>query len=94
VSHKNYAITVFSVLITALGGVLAGCTNDRRAETAPPEMVSNISVIVVQKTTVPGRLEAVGTVRAVQTSQVSSQMMGNIVEMRSRAERPCTGDYQ
>jgi RND family efflux transporter MFP subunit len=71
-------------LITALGGVLAGCTNDRRAETAPPEMVSNISVIVVQKTTVPGRLEAVGTVRAVQTSQVSSQMMGNIVEMRAR----------
>ena len=82
-SHKNYAITVFSVLITALGGVLAGCTNERRAETAPPEMVSNISVIVVQKTTVPDWLEAVGSVKAAQTTQVSSQMMGNIVEIRT-----------
>ncbi len=82
-SHKNCAITVFSILITALGGVLAGCSNERRTETAPPEMVSNISVTVVQRTTVPGWLEAVGTVRAAQTSQVSSQMMGNIVEIRA-----------
>ncbi len=82
-SRKNYAITVFSVLIAALGGVLAGCTNERRAETTLPEMVNNISVVVVQKTTVPGWLETVGTVRAAQTSQVSSQMMGDIVEIRA-----------
>ena len=81
-SHKDYAITVLSVLITALSGVLAGCTNERRAETAPPETVGNISVIVAQKTTVPDWLEAVGTVRAAQTSQVSSQTMGNILEIR------------
>jgi RND family efflux transporter MFP subunit len=80
-SHKNYAITVFSTLIIALSGVWAGCTNDRRAATAPPETVSNVSVIVAQKTTVPDWLEAVGTVRAAQTSQVASQMMGNIVEI-------------
>jgi RND family efflux transporter MFP subunit len=83
VSHKDYAITVLSVLITALSGVLAGCTNERRAETAPPETVGNISVIVAQKTTVPDWLEAVGTVRAAQTSQVSSQTMGNIREVRA-----------
>ena len=82
-SHKDYAITVLSVLITALSGVLAGCTNERRAETAPPETVGNISVIVAQKTTVPDWLEAVGTVRAAQTSQVSSQTMGNIREVRA-----------
>ena len=63
----------------ALGGVLAGCTNERRAATAPPETLSNVSVIAVQKTTVPDWLEAVGTVRATQTSQVSSQVMGNIL---------------
>jgi RND family efflux transporter MFP subunit len=45
--------------------------------------VSNASVIVAQKTTVPDWLEAVGTVRAAQTSQVSSQIMGNIVEIRA-----------
>jgi RND family efflux transporter MFP subunit len=83
VSHKNHAIKVFYVLITALSGVLAGCTNERHAASAPPETVSNVSVIVAQKTTVPDWLEAVGTVRAAQTSQVASQMMGNIVEIRA-----------
>jgi RND family efflux transporter MFP subunit len=83
-SHKIYAIKVFYVLIMALSGVLAGCTNERRAVSAPPETVSNVSVIVAQKTMVPDWLEAVGTVRATQTSQVSSQVMGNIVEIRAR----------
>ncbi len=82
-SHKIYAIKVFYVLIMALSGVLAGCTNERRAASAPPETVSDVSVIVAQKTMVPNWLEAVGTVRATQTSQVSSQVMGNIVEIRA-----------
>jgi RND family efflux transporter MFP subunit len=68
----------------ALSGVLADCTNERRAATASPETLSNVSVIVAQKTTVPDWLEAVGTVRATQTSQVSSQVMGNIVGIRAR----------
>jgi RND family efflux transporter MFP subunit len=83
VSHKNHAIKVFHVLIIALSGLLAGCRNERHAGSAPPETVSNVSVIVAQKTTVPDWLEAVGTVRAAQTSQVASQMMGNIVEIRA-----------
>jgi RND family efflux transporter MFP subunit len=82
-NHKTHIIKVFYVLMMALGGVLAGCTNERRAATAPPETLSNVSVIAVQKTTVPDWLEAVGTVRATQTSQVSSQLMGNIVEIRA-----------
>jgi RND family efflux transporter MFP subunit len=82
-SHKNHAIKVFFVLIMALSGVLAGCTNERHAASTPPETVSNVSVIVAQKTTVPDWLEAVGTVRAAQTSQVASQMMGNIVKIRA-----------
>jgi RND family efflux transporter MFP subunit len=82
-NHKIYAIKVFHVLIMTLSGVLAGCTNERRAASAPPETVSNVSVIVAQKTTVPDWLEAVGTVRAAQTSQVASQVMGNIVEIRA-----------
>jgi RND family efflux transporter MFP subunit len=82
-SHKNYAIKVFYLLAMALSGVLAGCTNERRAASLPPETVSNVSVIVAQKTTVPDWVEAAGTVRASQTSQVSSQVMGNIVEIRT-----------
>ena len=83
-SHKTHAIKVSYILIMTLGGVLAGCTNDRRAASAPPETLSDVSVIAVQKTTVPDWLEAVGTVRAAQTSQISSQVMGNILEVRAR----------
>ncbi len=40
-------------------------------------------MIVAQSTTAPDWREAVGTVRAAQTSQVASQMMGDIVEIRA-----------
>jgi len=82
-SHKTHTIKISYLLVMALGGVLAGCTNERRAATIPPETLSNVSVIAVQTTTVPDWLEAVGTVRATQTSQVSSQVMGNILEIRA-----------
>jgi len=82
-SRKNHAIEVLCALIVVLSGVLAGCTNARRAVSVPPETVSNVSVIVAQKTTLRDWVEAVGTVRATQTSQVSSQVMSNIVEIRA-----------
>jgi RND family efflux transporter MFP subunit len=44
--------------------------------------MSNVSVIVAQKTTLPDWLEAIGTVRSAQTSQVASQTVGNITEVR------------
>ena len=49
---------------------------------AAPETVHNVSVLPVQRADVPDLLEAVGTVRAAQTSQLASQMTGNIVEIR------------
>lgn len=79
--HQNRTTKEFCVLAIALSGVLAGCTKERGAASASVETVSGISVIAAQKTTVPDWLEAVGTVRAAQTSQVSSQVMGNIVEI-------------
>jgi RND family efflux transporter MFP subunit len=83
-SRKNHTIEVLCALIVVLSGVLAGCTNARRAVSVPPETVSNVSVITAQKTTIRDWVEAVGTVRATQTSQVSSQVMSNIVEIRAR----------
>lgn len=82
-NHRNLATTVLSLLMAALSGMLAGCTNERRNEPAAPEVVSNVSAMVAQKTTVPDWLDAVGTVRAAQTSQVASQIMGNIIEIRA-----------
>ena len=60
-----------------------GCSSDRETASAAPETVSNVSLFTVHPTNVPDLLEEVGTVRAVQTSQLASQMMGNIVEIRA-----------
>ncbi|MGC2831885.1 MAG: efflux RND transporter periplasmic adaptor subunit [Candidatus Acidiferrum sp.] len=77
-SYTNQGIKTCCLLIFALSGVSAGCTNERPAAGAPPETVRNISVMVAQATMVTDWIEAVGTVRAAQTSQVSSQATGNI----------------
>jgi RND family efflux transporter MFP subunit len=80
-SHASAAVTV---LIAVLGAGLSGCSGEKPAETRAPETLSNVSVIVVRQTTVPNWLEAVGTVRAAQTSQLASQMMGNIRDIRAQ----------
>jgi len=83
-SLRNHAIAVAFFVVAGFSGALSGCSNERRTEPVVPETVSNVSVIVAEKTTIPDWLEAVGTVQAAQTSQISSQMMGNIVEIRAR----------
>jgi RND family efflux transporter MFP subunit len=62
---------------------LAGCSSEQTHTTPSPETVRNIDVLAVQQANVPDLLEAVGTVRAAQTSDAASQMMGNIVEIRA-----------
>jgi RND family efflux transporter MFP subunit len=70
-------------VVLALG--LSGCSSSNERATTPPapETVRNVSVLPVQRADVPDLLEAVGTVRAAETSQLASQMMGNIVELRA-----------
>ena len=46
--------------------------------------MNDVSVIVAREASVPDWLEAIGTVRAAQTSQVSSQMTGTILEIHAR----------
>ncbi len=82
-NRRNQAVTLLTTLSLVASGGLSSCSNERRTQAAAPETVTSVSVIVTQKTTVPDWLEAVGTVRAAQTSQVASQMMGNIVEIRA-----------
>ena len=82
-NHRNQALTLPIILCLVASGGLSSCSNERHAQAAAAETVSNVSVIVAQTTTAPDWLEAVGTVRAAQTSQVASQMMGDIVEIRA-----------
>lgn len=72
------------VLIGVTLGGMTACSESGRVQATAPETVSNVSVIVAERTKVPDWLEAVGTVRAAQTSQVASQLMGTIVEIRAR----------
>jgi RND family efflux transporter MFP subunit len=72
-----------SFLVVLAVGSLAGCSSEPTRTEPSPETVRNIPVLVVQQANVPDLLEAVGTVRAAQTSDASSQMMGNIVEIRA-----------
>ncbi|MGH9680231.1 MAG: efflux RND transporter periplasmic adaptor subunit, partial [Candidatus Acidiferrales bacterium] len=74
------AAFVFAIV----GASLFGCSSEKPAETVSPETVSGVPVITVHKTEVPDWLEAMGTVRAEQSAEVSSQMMGNIREIRAR----------
>ena len=69
------------VLLAAIG--LVDCSNEQTRTAPSPETVRNIPVLAVQQVSVPDVLEAVGTIRAAQTSDAASQMMGNIVEIRA-----------
>ena len=59
-----------------------GCSTEQQAEVPPTETVRNVSVLAVKEDNIPDVLDSVGTVRAAQTSDLASQMMGNIVELR------------
>lgn len=73
---------IIAVVAAALGGMSA-CSESRRVQATAPETVRNVSVIVAERSKASNWLEAVGTVRAAQTSQVASQLMGTIMEIRA-----------
>jgi RND family efflux transporter MFP subunit len=74
---------VIFLLIPALTAALTGCGDQRPTPTATPETVRGLALVTAERRAVPDTLEAVGTVRAAQTSQVASQLLANIVEIRA-----------
>jgi membrane fusion protein, multidrug efflux system len=81
-TRKHDSFTFLLFLVISFSAALAGCGSEQPPKTAP-ETISDVSVIVAHETTVPDWLDAVGTVRAVQTAQISSQTIGNILEVRA-----------
>ncbi len=61
---------------------LAACGREPRTVSAAPEVVHGVQLVTLQRATIPDTLDSVGTLQAAQTSQLASQIMGNIVEMR------------
>ena len=79
---KNRTL-VFSGLILAIAAILSACSSDRKVDASTPE-IARLRVVTATTTNVPDVLEAVGTVRAFQTSQLASQATGTITQVRVR----------
>lgn len=79
---KNRTL-VFSGLILAIAAILSACSSDRKVDASTPE-IARLQVVTATTTNVPDALEAVGTVRALQTSQLASQATGTITQVRVR----------
>jgi len=62
----------------------AACSQEAAPAGHVPETVHNLPVLALQRSDALDLLEAVGTVRAVQTAVLASQTMGNLVEVRAR----------
>ncbi len=82
--HWNRIFAIAGLISSTTSIGLSGCSHERRIEAAAPETVSDVRLFVTQKTAAPDWLEAVGTVRAAQTSQLASRIMGSIVEVQAR----------
>ena len=61
--------------------LLVACSSEKPNTAAAPETVSGITLLTAARTTVPDYVEATGTVRAAQSAQLSSQVMGTITRV-------------
>jgi RND family efflux transporter MFP subunit len=64
--------------------IAVGCSEKQTPGLQAPEVVRDLKFVEVQHTTLPDYVEAVGTVRALQTSQLSAQVVGAIVAIRAQ----------
>jgi RND family efflux transporter MFP subunit len=80
--NRNRTLSLL-LLVLAITLGLAACSSEEHASTKGPETVRHVAVVTIHQANVPDLLESVGTVCAAQTSQIASQTMGNIVEIRA-----------
>jgi RND family efflux transporter MFP subunit len=82
-NRMNTKLKLGCFIVAAVVG-LSSCSTEQSVNVLSPETVWHVPVFAVQDSDVPDLLEAAGTVRAAQTSDLASQLMGNIVEIRAR----------
>jgi len=70
-----------SVFVLAALLEIAGCSSDRKVVEAAPEVVRGVPVQTVQPVSVPDGSDAVGTVRAAQTAQLSAQIVASVLQV-------------
>jgi RND family efflux transporter MFP subunit len=79
---STLGLGVTALAFSVLTLMFVGCSSEQQSVSAAPETVSNVAVLSAQTANIPDVVEAVGTVRAAETSQLGAQMMGNIVDIR------------
>ena len=70
------------ILIVPFVLALAGCSSERKVVEAAPEVVRGVAVQTVQAVAVPDGSDAVGTVRAAQTAQLSAQIVASVLQVK------------
>ena len=70
-----------TTLLVFLVVFFTACSSQKPATPASAETVSGIPIFTAQRAAVPDYLEATGTVRAADSAQLSSQMMGTITHV-------------
>ncbi len=72
----------YSLVLPLSAGLLlwlAGCSSEQAAKMPSPETVRNVSLVTAAQGNVPDVIEATGTVRPVQASDVAAQSIGNLL---------------
>jgi RND family efflux transporter MFP subunit len=82
--NSTFVLGSATLASTILSLMFVGCSGERQRVSAAPETASNVSVVSAQTAQIPDVVEAMGTLRAAETSQLAAQMMGNIVEIPVR----------
>ena len=70
-----------SMVIVPLLLALAGCSSERKVVEAAPEVVRGVPVQAAPSVAVPDGNDAVGTVRAQQTAQLSAQIVASVLKV-------------
>ena len=81
-AKMNLTTVRAAVLLVPFTLFFVGCSTERQSVSTAPETVTNVSVVSAQLANIPDVVDAVGTLRASQTSQIAAQMMGNIIDIR------------
>ncbi len=76
--RKSGTVTISTL---ALLLALTACSGEKPTTPSAPETVSGIALFTAQRIPVPDYVEATGTVRATQSAQLASQVMGTITRI-------------
>jgi multidrug efflux pump subunit AcrA (membrane-fusion protein) len=78
---KRFLIGILVAALLAMVSLLAACSGEKPKPGSTPEMVRGIVLVTTQRIAVPDYVEATGTVRAAQSAQLASQVLGTITHV-------------